>query len=171
MFLIEADFTQTKIAGAQADAELAGFGSAGAQVDDAADGIGTVEGGARAFEDFDAGDGFERGGGIEIKMAGLDVVEAHAVEEDKCLAEAGAANGEICLEDAGAALAEVDGGVVLKKVEEGLEEEALGGGERKGCDVAVGFGERDGGGRAGDDDGFFCGGRLGGLDLEEGNGE
>src|ERR1039458_2579553 len=65
----EVVFERAVVAGAGAgDQRKAGGGLAGEAVACAADGVGTVEGGAGAVQDVDAGDGVERDGDIEIQI-------------------------------------------------------------------------------------------------------
>jgi hypothetical protein len=75
------------------DDREAGCGWLGKEIDRAADGVGAVEGAARAVEDIDAGDGVEGDGDVEVQVAGLGVVDAETVEEDEGLLERGAAEG------------------------------------------------------------------------------
>ena len=97
-------------------------------------------------------------------MAGLRVVETHAVEQHEGLAEAGAADGEIGLHAVGRALGEVERGVELEQIDQRVEHQALAA-HRKHADGAVDLFERHGLEGAGDDHGIVP---FGGL-LGEGN--
>ena len=77
-------------------------------------------------------------------MAGLRVVEAHAVQQNERLSEGGAADGEIGDETAGSALLQVERRIELEQVEPGVEERALFFRQRQYVDVAIGFIERGG---------------------------
>jgi hypothetical protein len=91
-------------------------------------------------EDVDAGNGVERDGDVEVKVAGLGVVDAEAVEEDEGLLEGGAAEGEVGLDAVGGAGLEVEGGVLAEVVDDGVGEEGLvAGGDE--VDGAIALGE------------------------------
>ncbi len=136
-----------------AEAQFGGGGGRGDDVDDAADGVRTVEGGAGAAHDFDAVDVFQGRGDIHVGVAGLGIVEAHAVEEDEGLAEAGAADGEIGLDAVGGALLKVERGIEAEQIGEAVEDEGLGSGGED-ADGAIDLFERHGLERTGDDDGI-----------------
>ena len=74
---------------------------------------------------FDAGDRFERHRDIQIVVAGLHVVHAHAVEQDQRLAEAGAADREVGLDAVGRALAEVERRVEPEQVHQSVEHQPV----------------------------------------------
>ena len=111
------------------------------------------------MEDFDAGEGVEGDGDVEVEVAGLGVVDAEAVEEDEGLFEGGAADGEVGLNAVGRAGLEVEGGVLAEIVGGVVEEEGLVA-RVESDDGAVGFGERDGWDGGGDGDGLLDGGLL-----------
>ena len=108
-----------EVAESEADGEVAGFGSAGDEVDRAAHGVGAVHGGTGAFENFDAVDGSDGNGEVHAVVAGLDVADAQAVEQDQGLAEVGAADGDVGLDAVGRALLQVDGGIELEEIDRG----------------------------------------------------
>jgi hypothetical protein len=113
-------------------------------------------------EDFDAGDGVERDGDVEVEVAGLGVVDAETIDEDEGLLEGGAADGEIGLDSEWGAGLEVKGGVLTEIVDGAGSEERLVA-SVDGLDGAVGFGERDG--RDGGGDGYGLLGWCGGAGL------
>ena len=137
-------------------------GLCGDEVDGSADGVGAVEGGAGAVQDFDAGDGVERDGDVEVEVAGLGVVDAEAVEQEEGLLEGGAADGEVGLDSGGGAGLEVERGVLAEVVDDAVEEEGLGAGV-EGLDGAVAFGEGDGLDGGGDGDGLGDGRQAQGV--------
>ena len=97
----------------------------GDEVDCAADGVGAVEGAAGAVEDFDAGDGVEGDGDVEVQVRGLGVVDAQAVEQEEGLLEGGATDGEVGLNSVGAAGLKVEGGVQAEDVDDAVVEQRL----------------------------------------------
>ena len=123
--------------GAGDDGEARG-GGLGEEIDGAADGVGAVEGAARAVEDVDVGDGAEWDGDVEVEMAGLGVVDAEAVEEDDGLLEGGAAEGEIGLDAVGCAGLQVEGGVLAEEIYDAVGDERLVS-RREDVDGAVAF--------------------------------
>src|ERR1039458_6386456 len=104
----EALLIDAVVAEGGAEAEFGNGGWRGDDIDDAADGVRAIERGTGAAHDFNALDVFERHRDIHVGVAGLRVAEAHAVEQDEGLAEAGAADGEIGLHAIGRALLEVE---------------------------------------------------------------
>jgi hypothetical protein len=62
-------------------------------------------------QNVDAGDGVEGDGDVQIKVPGLGIVDAQAVDEDKGLLEGGAADGEVGLDAFGGAGLQVEGWV------------------------------------------------------------
>ena len=147
-----------------AQAEFGDGGRLGDDVDDAAHGVGSVESGTRPAHHFDALHAFEGHRDVHIVMAGLWVVQTHAVEQHEGLAEAGAADGEIRLDAVGGAFGEVERGVELDQIDERVEHQALAA-DRKHADGAVDLFERHGLEGPGDDHGIVP---FGGL-LGEGN--
>ena len=100
---------------------------------------------------FDPRNRIERHGDVHIVMAGLNVVEALAVQQDERLAEAGAADREVALHAAGRALAKVERGIEAEQVGEAIEDEVCSA-RRQHADGAIDFVERERLVRAGDDD-------------------
>jgi hypothetical protein len=122
----------------------------------ASDGVGAVEGGTGTVEDFDAGEGVEGDGDVQVEVASLGVVDAEAVEEDEGLLEGGAADGEIGLDAGGGSGLEVEGGVLAEVFGDVVEEERLFA-RVEGDDGAVGLGEGNGWDGGGDGDGLLDG--------------
>ena len=69
-----------------------------------------------------AGDGFKRKGEIEIEVAGLRVIHAETVDEDKGLLKAGAAHGDIGLDAGRGTLLQGERGVKAEVVDDGVVE-------------------------------------------------
>ena len=96
-------------------------------------------------------------------MAGLDIADAQAIEEDQGLAEVGAAEGDVGLDAVRRALLEVDGGVEPEKVHQGVGEQGTLRTDVLDLDVAVGFFERNGVVGSGDDEGLVLLGKGRGV--------
>ena len=92
----------------------------GDDVDHAGGGIRAVHAGAGTAQHLDLRHGIQRHGDIHIVMAGLDVVQAQAVEQHQGLAEAAAANGKIGLHAVGSALLQVERRVQPQQVGQGV---------------------------------------------------
>ena len=152
----------SEAAESRAQAHFPAFGRGRNDVDDAARGIRTVERGAGAAHHLDARDGVHRHRDIHVVVAGLDVVEAHAVEQHEGLLEVGAADGEVGLYAVGRAFLQVERWVEAQHVDDGVEEQRIvADGEH--ADGAVEFFERHGFEDAGDHHGL--GRRAGDLGL------
>ena len=125
----------------------------GDDVDHAAHGVRAVERGARSAHHLDALDAFERHRDIHVVVAGLHVVEPHAVEQHQRLAEARAADREVGLHAVRRAFGEVERRVQLQQVRQRIEHQALAA-HRKHADGAVDFLQRHRLEGAGHDHGF-----------------
>ena len=88
----------------------------GEEIDNATEGVDSVERGAGAFENLDGVHGLKGDGEIEVVVRGLAVVDAEAVEEHKRLFEAAATQDDVGLATAGAALFQKYGGVLAEEI-------------------------------------------------------
>ena len=92
------------------------FFSRSDDVDGPAKGGGAEDPGCGAFQDFNAFDVFDGHGEICRQVAGLRVVDVHAVEQDGNLVKGAPADGEVCLYAHRATLAHVDACGILQEV-------------------------------------------------------
>jgi hypothetical protein len=109
------------IAGRGPEAHFPTFGRGRDDVDDAARSVGPIERGAGTEHHFDAFHGIERHGNVHVVVAGLDVVEPQAVEQDEGLFEGGSANGKVGLHAVGGARLEVERWIETENVGERVE--------------------------------------------------
>jgi hypothetical protein len=143
----------------RAQAEFGDGGRLGDDVDDATHGVGAIHGGTRPAHHFDAIHTFERHGDIHVVVAGLRVVDAHAVEQHEGLAEARAADGKIALHPVRRAFLQVERGVELEQIRQGIKHQALAA-RREHADGAVDLFQRHGLIGSSDDHGIVTFGRL-----------